>query len=120
MPFSQLVRGSTRLRKPKPQPVVDPDPPVFFRPVIPPDFRTVCRVWLVRHGETNMNRTGLVKRRQDTLLNEEGILQAKAVAEALRTIKFDYAVTSDLPRCLRVSCTSFLSIPQPFNLSPCF
>lgn len=54
-----------------------------------------------------MNRKGFVDGTQDTLLNRQGVYQAVALAQALQRIRFDYAVTSDLPRAFLVSLPKF-------------
>lgn len=76
------------------------------RDVVPHTFKPVVRVFLVRHGETNENRLGIVQGTMDTVLNEEGILQAELVAEELRTVPFACILSSDLKRCSKVCCSS--------------
>ena len=49
---------------------------------------------LVRHGETNYNSKLILQGWQDSQLNENGIAQAKAVAEYLKDRKFDAAYSS--------------------------
>lgn len=58
---------------------------------------TKQRVYLVRHGETNYNRQGLV---QDgsSVLTEQGIKQANRVAERLQHLTFQNLVVSDYER----------------------
>lgn len=60
------------------------------------------RIYIVRHGETDENRTGIFQGQLDTPLNEDGIEQARRVAEALRHISFDIAFTSDLILAVKV------------------
>jgi len=57
-----------------------------------------ARLYLVRHGETDANKNGIIQGQTDTQLNNVGIGQAVLVAEALRSIPFDKAYTSDLAR----------------------
>lgn len=62
-----------------------------------------ARVYLVRHGETDANRNKIIQGQLDTPLNEIGLEQAALVARALRTVKFDAALSSDLSRAATVS-----------------
>jgi broad specificity phosphatase PhoE len=62
------------------------------------------RLYLMRHGEVSYFQTG--GRPVDPAnvpLNEEGVAQAAAVAEALRGIQLDRVVTSGLPRTLQTA-----------------
>jgi broad specificity phosphatase PhoE len=61
------------------------------------------RIYLVRHGETEYNRTGRFQGRNDQPLNERGRQQAQALAEALREEKFTAIYTSPLPRSLETA-----------------
>ncbi|THH17118.1 hypothetical protein EW146_g3629 [Bondarzewia mesenterica] len=63
----------------------------------------VARVYIVRHGETEENRRGIIQGHLDTQLNADGIEQARRVAEALRAVPFDSAISSDLSRAAKVS-----------------
>ena len=60
------------------------------------------RIYLVRHGETEANRKGIIQGQLDTSLNETGIRQAQNVARALQTIPFKKAYSSDLSRAADV------------------
>lgn len=55
-------------------------------------------MYLVRHGETEWNRIGLVQGRADNPLNETGIKQAKDSAEVFRGKSFEALITSPLIR----------------------
>ncbi|KAJ7217027.1 phosphoglycerate mutase-like protein [Mycena pura] len=61
------------------------------------------RVYLVRHGETQENRDGVFQGQLDTELNETGVRQARLVADALRSVHFDAAYSSDLRRALKTA-----------------
>jgi phosphoserine phosphatase len=61
------------------------------------------RIYLVRHGETEYNRTGRFQGRNDQPLNERGRRQAQALAEALQEEKFTAIYTSPLPRALETA-----------------
>lgn len=56
------------------------------------------KLFLVRHGETEANRSGVYSGISDTPLNNNGILQAQALAKALAGIHFDGVITSKLIR----------------------
>lgn len=59
-------------------------------------------IYIVRHGETDLNVKGIYGGRIDSELNEVGLEQAKKVAEKLKGIKFDYVFSSPLKR----ACTT--------------
>lgn len=64
----------------------------------------VARIYIVRHGETDANRNGILQGHTDTQLNEEGIAQAKMTANALEKVHLTVAYASDLSRASKV-CT---------------
>lgn len=76
--------------------------PHSFRPTSA-YMEPVLRVYLVRHGETNENRAGIIQGQLDTQLNDDGILQARFCGERLKGVKFVAAFTSDLHRAANVS-----------------
>ncbi len=53
---------------------------------------------IVRHGETEANKAGIIQGHIDEELNEEGIAQAKKVALRLKEEKIDFVFASDLKR----------------------
>ncbi|MBM3947384.1 MAG: histidine phosphatase family protein, partial [SAR202 cluster bacterium] len=57
-----------------------------------------ARWYLVRHGETEWNRTDRAQGHADVPLNDAGRSQAEALAKALACPRFDAAITSDLSR----------------------
>lgn len=61
------------------------------------------RVYIVRHGETEANATGIMQGHMDTKLNGVGRGQAERAAEALKNINFGIAFSSDLSRAADVS-----------------
>lgn len=62
------------------------------------------RLYLMRHAEVSYFREdGTLVNPSDVPLNEEGITQARAVADALRPIELDRVVTSGLPRTLETA-----------------
>jgi broad specificity phosphatase PhoE len=63
----------------------------------------VAKIYLIRHGETDANRNKIIQGHLDTPLNNTGLKQAISVASALRRVKFDLALSSDLQRTETVS-----------------
>jgi len=61
------------------------------------------RIFLVRHGETSWNREGRFQGQIDVPLNDAGLRQADAVANALKEIPFDRIISSNLSRALRTA-----------------
>lgn len=60
------------------------------------------RVYLIRHGETQENRNGMIQGQQDTELNANGVRQAWMVGEALKDARIGVAFSSDLSRAVKV------------------
>lgn len=56
------------------------------------------KIFLVRHGETDWNKDKILMGQADIPLNENGIKQAKNIAEKLSNIEFDVCFTSPLSR----------------------
>ena len=58
------------------------------------------KIYLIRHGETDWNRKGLLQGKQDIPLNENGIALAKKTAEGMKRagISFDKIYSSPLLR----------------------
>ena len=67
-----------------------------------PETALVARVYLVRHGETQANRDGVIQGQLDTVLNARGEEQARMVANALGGVGFTRAYSSDLRRASEV------------------
>ena len=61
------------------------------------------RIFLVRHGETSWNREGRFQGQIDVPLNDIGLRQADAVADALKDVAFDRIISSGLSRALRTA-----------------
>lgn len=60
--------------------------------------RSGVRLLLVRHGETQWNREQRFQGKIDVPLNKNGRAQAEKVAEFLKDVKLDFAITSPLLR----------------------
>ena len=63
---------------------------------------SVVQVYIVRHGETQENRDGIIQGQRDTVLNAIGLEQARMVGEALKDAKLGIAFSSDLSRAVKV------------------
>ncbi|KIJ69133.1 hypothetical protein HYDPIDRAFT_164780 [Hydnomerulius pinastri MD-312] len=61
------------------------------------------RLYVVRHGETEWNKTRRIQGQIDVPLNEMGIEQAGLVAKALKDVPFVKAYTSDLQRASKTA-----------------
>jgi len=68
-----------------------------------PTMKIIARVYIVRHGETAENLQKIIQGQQDTVLSETGIKQAHSVSEALKSIPFDVAFSSDLSRATKTA-----------------
>lgn len=58
----------------------------------------MTRIILVRHGETTWNIEGRYQGQEDTPLSERGLQQGRLLAEGLRHIPIDMAISSPLQR----------------------
>ena len=67
------------------------------------EAEAVLELWLVRHGETEWNRTRRVQGSSDVPLNAAGVEQAEALARRIGTESFDAVYTSDLVRAARTA-----------------
>ena len=55
-------------------------------------------IYIIRHGQTEINQRHALQGRSDYPLNEAGIREARNAAEALKTVAFDRVFTSPLMR----------------------
>lgn len=60
-------------------------------------------IYLIRHGECKGNREGLFRGRFDFPLNEQGVEQARSLADELKEVPFDACYTSPLSRALETA-----------------
>lgn len=60
----------------------------------------MIKIYLVRHGETEWNRQGLLQGHNDSPLTEKGISQAQFLAQELEELTFDHIYSSDLKRAI--------------------
>ena len=60
-------------------------------------------IYIIRHGQTELNSRGVLQGRSDYPLNEKGFAQAKEAAEKLRDISFAAVWSSPLLRALQTA-----------------
>lgn len=60
-------------------------------------------IYVVRHGQTDLNKEGRLQGRNGLPLNEVGIKQAEDLREKLKDIKFDYVFSSSQERAIQTA-----------------
>lgn len=60
-------------------------------------------IYVVRHGQTDLNKERKMQGRMGLPLNDIGIYQAKALREKLQSIKFDYVFSSPQERAVQTA-----------------
>ncbi len=60
-------------------------------------------IYIIRHGQTELNITNVLQGRSNHPLNETGIRQAEEAAERLKDISFDVVYSSPLIRAVRTA-----------------
>ena len=79
----------------------------------------ICELVVVRHGQTESNRSGTLQGQLDTALDQLGIQQAQAVARRLKKRRFDMVFSSDLNRALHTAKIILQYHPQlQINTTP--
>ena len=73
----------------------------------------MTRIILVRHGETTWNIEGRYQGQEDTPLSERGLKQGHLLAEGLRNIPIDLAISSPLKRSYQTCkfCADLHNLP---------
>ena len=61
-------------------------------------------IYLVRHGQTEANQTGVFQGHADVPLDPAGLEQARLAGERLRRVPFDAILSSDLSRAAVTAC----------------
>ena len=74
----------------------------------------MTRLYLIRHGETSLNRSGVFLGRTDCGLNDVGINQSKELANALESADIDIIVCSPLKRTYMTA--SFIAILKNLDI----
>jgi alpha-ribazole phosphatase len=65
------------------------------------------KLYLIRHGETEQNRTGVLMGNTDTPLNDHGRLQAAALRERINALEVDSIFSSPLSRAVETASLVF-------------
>ena len=60
-------------------------------------------IYIIRHGQTEMNQRQVLQGRSDHVLNEEGVRQAEKAAAVMRGITFDHVFSSPLKRAVQTA-----------------
>ncbi|WP_313892276.1 histidine phosphatase family protein [Psychrobacillus sp.] len=60
-------------------------------------------IYVIRHGQTDLNKEGRLQGRLGLPLNETGIEQAEFLREKLKDIKFDYVFSSPQERAIQTA-----------------
>lgn len=81
-------------------------------------MKNYCTFYIVRHGETEWNKKGIIQGQSNSLLTKRGIRQADKISEELINIRFDKIYSSDLLRCKQTA--EIIALPRKLtvNLSP--
>ena len=61
------------------------------------------KIWVTRHGQTDLNAKRLMQGRSDIPLNEKGKSQALATAEKIGNVNFDAVYASTLDRAIETA-----------------
>ncbi|WP_144510170.1 histidine phosphatase family protein [Bacillus sp. FJAT-22090] len=60
-------------------------------------------IYVIRHGQTDINKEGRMQGKQGLALNDYGIKQAEALREKLQDIKFDLVFSSPQERAMQTA-----------------
>ncbi|SFL57594.1 probable phosphoglycerate mutase [Paenibacillus sp. 1_12] len=63
-------------------------------------------IYVIRHGQTDLNKEGRLQGRLGLPLNEHGIKQAERLRDKLENIKFDYVYSSPQERAIQTAETA--------------
>lgn len=61
------------------------------------------QIYIIRHGETELNKSGIMQGCLDEPLNENGRFLAKVTGKRLQGVKFDYCVSSPYIRAIETA-----------------
>ncbi|KAG8954460.1 hypothetical protein FRC04_011787 [Tulasnella sp. 424] len=88
----------------------DASPP-YQLPIHSRHIMVVLNVYLVRHGETDANRQGIVQGQLETTLNATGREQARRLALALKDVEFLHAFVSNHTRAIETAAAVMKELP---------
>jgi probable phosphoglycerate mutase len=74
------------------------------------------KLYVVRHGETDFNVQGRYAGSTDVELNDNGIQQAKTIAESLKTLSIDVIIASPLRRAHKTATIIQDQLQKPLIL----
>ncbi|MCT8138538.1 histidine phosphatase family protein [Anaerobacillus sp. CMMVII] len=60
-------------------------------------------IYVIRHGQTNLNKEGRLQGRLGLPLNDDGIAQAESLKEKLKDVTFDYIFSSPQERAIQTA-----------------
>lgn len=69
------------------------------------------KLYVLRHGETNENTTGMLQGNMDTLLNDNGRIQAKEVSQEILNKNIDLVIASPKKRTIETANIAAANIP---------
>lgn len=69
------------------------------------------KIWIARHGQTNLNKAHLMQGHTDEPLNETGIAQAHTMRERIGDVHFDAVYASPLHRAI-TTATILGDVPE--------
>lgn len=69
------------------------------------------KIWITRHGQTNMNKARLMQGRSDSPLNGTGLRQAQEARQKIGDVHFDAVYASPLKRAI-VTASIIGDVPQ--------
>ncbi len=61
------------------------------------------KVYIMRHGQTNWNRIGIIQGRSRNRLSIDGVSQVKLQSEKYKEVKFDLIISSPLVRAIQTA-----------------
>lgn len=61
------------------------------------------KIWIIRHGQTDWNKKGIIQGSKDIELNETGISQAESRIETFNKYDFDLIISSTLKRAMKTA-----------------
>lgn len=82
---------------------------------IPQGVPISTRFILIRHGETEWNKEDRFRGRSDIPLNDNGVLQARKIAERLTHHKISAVYASPLPRAIQTAMPLAASLTLPIE-----
>lgn len=73
------------------------------------------KIYVLRHGETKENETGIMQGNMDTLLSKKGIKQCLELHEKLKDLKIDIAFVSPKKRTRKTFDIVFPNVKKIYD-----